>query len=78
MFRGFRIVEKESNHTVDSDLLDKMVCDRFGLSNQNPINDDYGYYVFPESLEEGWDGGQESVSWAGLLHCIAYYSSIRH
>ena len=77
MSRGFCIREKESNQDVDINMLDEMICKEFGLTNLNPIDDDYGYYVFPESKETEWDNGQDSVSWVGLLHCIAYYSSIR-
>lgn len=77
MSSGFCIKDKESNHTIDFDILDKMVCNKFELSNLNPIDDDYGYYVFPESNEDGWRSGQDSVSWVGLLHCVAYYTSIR-
>lgn len=77
MSSGFCIKDKESNHTIDFDILDKMVCNKFELSNLNPIDDDYGYYVFPESNEDGWRSRQNSVSWVGLLHCVAYYTSIR-
>ena len=74
---GFCIREKESNHDANINVLDEMICKEFDLTNLNPVADDYGYFVFPESQNEGFEG-QESVSWVGLLHCIAYYSSIRY
>lgn len=77
MSRGFCIREKESNHEVDISVLDEMICKEFGLANLNPIADDYGYFVFSESKNKDFKG-QKSVSWVGLLHGIAYYSSIRH
>ena len=74
---GFSIREKESNNDADINVLDEMICKVFGLTNLNPISDDYGHFKFPESINKAFER-QESMSWVSLLHCIAYYSCIRY
>ena len=53
--------------------LDKIVSEEFHLEHRYAEVDSFGHFVFPEAQEKDWDGGDQSISWAGLLHGIAYY-----
>lgn len=71
-FNSFSIrLKADENHNVDSNAIDKMICDKFGLTFKEK---DYGHFIIPE--EDNFH--QESISWVGLLHCVIYYSDIEY
>lgn len=73
-FDSFSIRHKSDNKRVNVDELDKLVCEEFHFDFSEK---DYGHFFFTESEEE-LGSFQESISWAGLLHTIVYYSNINY
>lgn len=71
-FDSFSIrLKADDNHDVDLNVIDKMICDKFGLTFTEK---DYGHFIIPE--EDNFH--QESISWVSLLHCVIYYSDIEY
>lgn len=73
-FDSFSIRRIDDNTRVDINDVDRIVCEEFGLEFSDK---DYGHFYFKESEEE-LGSFQESISWAGLLHTIVYYSNINY
>lgn len=73
-FHSFSIKRIADNSEVNMNEVDKMVCSEFNLEFTDK---DYGHFYFTESKEE-LGGFQKSISWAGLIHTIVYYSNIGH
>lgn len=73
-FESYNIKRIADNSNVRLVELDPLVCRELNLEYSEK---DYGHFRFPERENENV-GGQKSVSWAGLLHVIAYYSRIKH
>lgn len=75
-FSSFDIRKIAGNSQVDIYELDKLVREEFSLKDHE-IDKPYGHFYFTESEEE-LDGFQKSISWAGLIHVIIYYSNINY
>lgn len=73
-FVSFSIRNNADNSIVNMDEVNRMVCDEFNLEFTEK---DYGHFYFTESKEE-LGGFQKSISWAGLVHTIVYYSDINY
>ena len=73
-FDSFSIKRIAENSIVDTDEVDKLVREKFSLRD-NERDEPYGHFYFTESKEE-LGGFQKSISWAGLIHTIIYYSNI--
>lgn len=73
-FDSFDIRKITDNSRADLNEVDKLICDEFGLEFSDK---DYGHFFFTESEEE-LGAFQKSISWAGLIHVIAYYSNINY
>lgn len=73
-FDSFCLRKIADNSRVDFETVDKLICDEFGLEFSDK---DYGHFFFTESKEE-LGSFQESISWAGLIHVIVYYSNINY
>lgn len=73
-FDSFDIRKITDNSRADLHEVDKLICDEFGLEFSDK---DYGHFYFTESEEE-LGAFQKSISWAGLIHVIAYYSNINY
>ena len=67
-FSTFEIRHLSTKERVDYEELDKLICEKFDLKFSN---DDYGHFPFFEG-----EMHQESISWAGLIHEIVYWSDI--
>lgn len=79
-FNSFSIRRIADNSMADIIEVDKMVCEEFGFEFSD---NDYGHYFFVLTEEEEKRGGhlghsQKSISWAGLIHTIVYYSNINY
>lgn len=75
-FSSFSIRNNLDNSIVDIDEIDKLVRDEFSLKDYD-VDKPYGHFYFTESEEE-LNGFQKSISWAGLIHVIVYYSNINY
>lgn len=73
-FDSFDIRKITDNSRANLNEVDKLICDEFGLEFSDK---DYGHFYFTESKEE-LGAFQKSISWAGLIHVIAYYSNINY
>lgn len=73
-FDSFDIRKITDNSRADLNEVDKLICDEFGLEFSD---NDFGHFYFTESEEE-LGAFQKSISWAGLIHVIAYYSNINY
>lgn len=73
-FDSFSIRKIADNSKVNLDEVDKMVCDEFNFEFNEK---DYGHFYFTETEEE-LGSFQKSISWAGLIHTIVYYSYINY
>lgn len=73
-FASFSIRKNADNTIVNIDEVDRMVCDEFNLAFTDK---DYGHFYFTESEKE-LGTFQKSISWAGLIHTIVYYSNINY
>ncbi len=73
-FDSYTIRRIDDDSKVNLDDVDKLICKEFKLEFNNI---DYGHFFFTES-EEQLGSFQKSISWAGLLHVIAYYSEIKY
>lgn len=73
-FDSFDIRKITDNSRANLNEVDKLICDEFGLEFSDK---DYGHFFFTESEEE-LGAFQKSISWAGLLHVIVYYSIINY
>ena len=67
-FTTFEIRSLHTHKCVDYSVLDKLICEKFSLKFSN---EDYGHFPFHEA-----EMPQKSISWAGLIHTIVYYSDI--
>lgn len=67
-FSTFEIRHLSTKECVDYEELDKLICEKFDLKFSN---EDYGHFPFFEG-----EMHQESISWAGLIHEIVYWSDI--
>lgn len=67
-FTTFEIRHLSTKECVDYEELDKLICEKFDLKYSN---EDYGHFPFLEG-----EMHQESISWAGLIHEIVYWSDI--
>jgi hypothetical protein len=67
-FSTFEIRSQHTQKCVDYNELDKLICEKFDLKYSN---EDYGHFPFLEG-----EMHQESISWAGLIHEIVYWSDI--
>lgn len=67
-FSTFEIRSQHSQKSVDYNELDRLICEKFDLKYSN---EDYGHFPFLEG-----EMRQESISWAGLIHEIVYWSDI--
>lgn len=73
-FASYSIFRESDNSRVSLKEIDPLVCRELGLEFSEK---DYGHFHFPEREKEK-KGGQGSISWAGLLYVIAYYSYLRY
>ena len=73
-FDSFDIRLIRDNNRADLNEVDKLICEEFGLGLSD---NDYGHFYFTESKEE-LGSFQKSISWAGLIHVIVYYSNINY
>lgn len=67
-FSTYEIRFLHTQKCVDYNELDKLICEKFSLKFSN---EDYGHFPFHED-----EMPQKSISWAGLIHTIVYYSDI--
>ena len=67
-FSTFEIRSQHFQKSVDYNELDRLICEKFDLKFSN---EDYGHFPFFEG-----EMHQESISWAGLIHEIVYWSDI--
>ena len=67
-FSTFEIRSQHTQKSVDYNELDRLICEKFDLKYSN---EDYGHFPFLEG-----EMHQESISWAGLIHEIVYWSDI--
>lgn len=79
-FDSFSIRKISDNSEANLDEVDRMICDEFNLEL---TDEDYGHFFFTLTEEEQKTLGhfgksQESISWAGLIHVIVYYSNINY
>ena len=73
-FDSFSIRKVADNSQADLNEVDKLICDEFGLEFTDK---DYGHFFFTESDAE-LGAFQKSISWAGLIHTIIFYSEINY
>lgn len=73
-FDSYSIRKLDDDSRVNLNDVDKLICEEFKLEFNET---DYGHFFFTES-EEQLGSFQKSISWAGLLHVIAYYSEIKY
>ena len=73
-FDSYTIRKIDDDSRVNLNDVDKLICEEFKLEFNET---DYGHFFFTES-EEQLGSFQKSISWAGLLHVIAYYSEIKY
>lgn len=75
-FESFDIKRVRDNQVIPQKEIDLFLRKELSLKDHE-IDKPFGHFYFPESREE-LDGFQESISWAGLIHTIAYYSKIHY
>lgn len=75
-FVSFDIRRVRDNQVVPQEEVDLFLRKELSLKDHE-TDKPFGHYYFPESKEE-LDGFQASISWAGLIHVIAYYSKIHY
>lgn len=74
MFDTFSVCRKSDNSEVDVMVIDKMLREHFQLrTNEQDLP--YGHFYFT-GKDESMGISQISISWAGLIHCVVYYSEI--
>lgn len=74
MFDTFSVCRKSDNSEVDVMVIDKMLREHFQLrTNEQDLP--YGHFYFT-GKDESMEISQISISWAGLIHCVVYYSKI--
>ena len=71
-FDSFSIRKIADNSIANMDEVDRMVCEEFNFEFNE---EDYGHFYFTDAKEE-LGSFQKSISWAGLIHTIVYYSNI--
>lgn len=71
MFDTFSIKRIADGSEADIMEVDKMLREHFNLQT-NERDLPYGHFYFTDRPM----GSQESISWAGLIHCVIYYSEI--
>ncbi len=75
-FSSFSIRRISDNTDVPLEEVDTIVRKELSLKD-NEKDKPYGHFYFTETEEElGWF--QKSISWAGLVHTIVYYSDINY
>ena len=74
MFDTFSVCRKDDNSEVNVMMIDKMLREHFQLrTNEQDLP--YGHFFFT-GKDESMGISQISISWAGLIHCVVYYSEI--
>ncbi|MDE5880760.1 MAG: leucine-rich repeat domain-containing protein [Muribaculaceae bacterium] len=73
-FESYSIKREADNSDVKLIDLDPLVCKGLNLEFSDK---DFGHFYFTETEDE-MECDQKSISWAGLLHVIAYYSKIKY
>lgn len=71
-FESYSIYRESDNSSVSLAEIDVLICKELNLDFSER---DYGHFHFTEP-EDQIVGDQTSISWAGLLHVIVYYSKI--
>ena len=71
-FRYFSICKNSDHTSVDENIIDKLVCDKFGFTYSE---EDYGHFFFTETEAKEFHH-QKSISWVGLIDWIIWHSFI--
>lgn len=73
-FESYSIYRDRNNTKVRLKDIDELICRELNLEHSEK---DFGHFYFTEP-EEQIIGSQTSISWAGLLHVITYYSKLQY
>ncbi len=74
-FSDFTIRDSNTHSVIDIDIIDRRIKEKFNLDyiDYQGRSDEYCQLYFSDVLVNSF---QKSISWAGLLHTIIYYSEI--
>lgn len=75
-FESFDIRRKTNDEVIPLKTIDIILRRQLSLKDHES-GEPFGHFYFPEPQEED-DDFPESISWARLIHVIAYYSKIHY